>query len=249
MERKEGESIQMEKESFLKRYGLLIATGLVVGAAAVLLTYFGNPANMGFCIACFLRDIAGALNFQRAGFDAEVGTGIVQYIRPEIIGLVLGSTVIAFLRKEFKPRGGSSPMIRFLVAVVVMIGALVFLGCPLRMVIRIGGGDLNAVVGLVGFVVGILVGILVLKRGFSLRRAYQQSMTEGLILPASMVGLLVLALAAPASSSPASAAPAPSTPPSCWLWRWPWWWASWPSAPACAWWAASVTPSCSRISA
>ena len=197
MERKEGESIQMEKESFLKRYGLLIATGLVVGAAAVLLTYFGNPANMGFCIACFLRDIAGALNFQRAGFDAEVGTGIVQYIRPEIIGLVLGSTVIAFLRKEFKPRGGSSPMIRFLVAVVVMIGALVFLGCPLRMVIRIGGGDLNAVVGLVGFVVGILVGILVLKRGFSLRRAYQQSMTEGLILPASMVGLLVLALAAP----------------------------------------------------
>ena len=205
MERKEGESIQMEKESFLKRYGLLIATGLVVGAAAVLLTYFGNPANMGFCIACFLRDIAGALNFQRAGFDAEVGTGIVQYIRPEIIGLVLGSTVIAFLRKEFKPRGGSSPMIRFLVAVVVMIGALVFLGCPLRMVIRIGGGDLNAVVGLVGFVVGILVGILVLKRGFSLRRAYQQSMTEGLILPASMVGLLVLALAAPSfiiSSTP-----------------------------------------------
>ena len=193
MERKEGESIQMEKESFLKRYGLLIATGLVVGAAAVLLTYFGNPANMGFCIACFLRDIAGALNFQRAGFDAEVGTGIVQYIRPEIIGLVLGSTVIAFLRKEFKPRGGSSPMIRFLVAVVVMICALVFLGCPLRMVIRIGGGDLNAVVGLVGFVIGILIGIAFLKKGFSLRRAYQQSLTEGLVFPALMICLIVLA--------------------------------------------------------
>ena len=78
MERKEGESIQMEKESFLKRYGLLIATGLVVGAAAVLLTYFGNPANMGFCIACFLRDIAGALNFQRAGFDAATCDASVQ---------------------------------------------------------------------------------------------------------------------------------------------------------------------------
>ena len=90
----------MEKESFIKRYGLLIGTGLAVGAAAVLLTYLGNPANMGFCIACFLRDIAGALNFQRAGFDAEVGTGIVQYIRPEIIGLVLGSTAIAMVKKE-----------------------------------------------------------------------------------------------------------------------------------------------------
>ena len=172
----------MPKESFVKRYGLLIGTGLVVGAAAVLLTALGNPANMGFCIACFLRDIAGALNFQRAGFDAEVGAGIVQYIRPEIIGLVLGSTAIAFARKEFRPKGGSSPMIRFIVAVFVMIGALVFLGCPLRMVIRIGGGDLNAVVGLVGFALGILVGIAFLKQGFSLRRAYQQSLAEGLML-------------------------------------------------------------------
>ena len=187
----------MQQTSFIKKYGLLILTGVLVGAAAVLLTAFGNPKNMGFCIACFLRDIAGALNFQRAGFDAEVGTGIVQYLRPEIMGLVLGSTVIAFLRKEFRPKGGSSPMVRFVIAVFVMIGALVFLGCPLRMVIRIGGGDLNAVVGLVGFVLGILIGIFCLNRGFSLKRAYAQSMTEGLIFPASMVVLLILVLVAP----------------------------------------------------
>lgn len=184
----------MEKESFLKRYGLLVITGLVVGAAAVALTAFGNPANMGFCIACFLRDIAGALNLQRAGFDAEQGAGIVQYVRPEIIGLVLGSTAIAFAKREFRPKGGSSPMTRFIVAVFVMIGALIFLGCPLRMVIRIGGGDLNAVVGLAGFACGILIGIVFLKNGFSLRRAYKQSMAEGLIFPGLMAVLLVLSL-------------------------------------------------------
>ena len=39
-----------------------------------------------------------------------------------------------------------------------MIGALIFLGCPPRMMIRIAGGDLNAVVGLVGFAAGILSG-------------------------------------------------------------------------------------------
>ncbi len=187
----------MEKESFWKRYGLLTGTGLAVGAAAVLLTGLGNPENMGFCIACFLRDIAGALNLQRAGFDAEAGTGIVQYIRPEIIGLVLGATVLAFAKREFRPRGGSSPMLRFIIAVFVMIGALVFLGCPLRMVIRIGGGDLNAVVGLAGFIIGILIGILFLNRGFSLRRAYAQSMTEGLVFPALMAALLILLLARP----------------------------------------------------
>ena len=187
----------MEKESFVKRYGLLIVTGLAVGIAAVVLTFFGNPANMGICTACFLRDISGALNFQRAGFDAETGAGIVQYLRPEIAGIALGSTIIALLRKEFRPKGGSSPMTRFIIAVFVMIGALVFLGCPLRMVIRIGGGDLNAVVGLVGFVLGILIGVVFLKRGFSLRRAHQQSMTEGLVFPVLMLAMLALLAARP----------------------------------------------------
>ena len=187
----------MEREGFLRRYGPLVLTGVLVGAAAVALTAWGNPANMGFCIACFLRDIAGALDLQRAGFTAETGTGIVQYARPEIMGLVLGSTLIAFWKKEFRPKGGSSPMVRFVIAVFVMIGALVFLGCPLRMVIRIGGGDLNALVGLAGFVLGILIGIVFLKRGFSLKRAYRQSMTEGLLFPGLMLAALALVIWAP----------------------------------------------------
>ena len=183
-----------KKESFLKRYWLIVLTGLIVGAAAVLLTAYGNPQNMGFCIACFLRDIAGALKLQTAGLTAETGTGIVQYIRPEIIGLVLGAFALSLVRKEFRPVGGSSPMTRFVIAVFVMIGALVFLGCPLRMVIRIGGGDLNAIVGLVGFVIGILIGVLFLRGGFSLGRAYRQGMLEGLMFPALMVALLLLLL-------------------------------------------------------
>ena len=37
----------------------------------------------------------------------------------------------------------------------MMIGALVFLGCPLRMVIRMSAGDLNAYVALIGFAGGV----------------------------------------------------------------------------------------------
>ena len=65
------------------------------------------------------------------------------------------------------------------------------------MVIRIGGGDGNALVGLAGFVIGILIGIQFLTRGFSLRRAHPQSMAEGLAFPVLMLGLLGLLLAAP----------------------------------------------------
>ena len=168
----------------------VILAGLAVGAAAVVLTLLGNPKNMGFCTACFLRDIAGAFKLHSAG--------VVQYMRPEIIGLVLGATILAFVRKEFKPTGGSSPMLRFIIGIFVMIGALVFLGCPLRMVIRLGGGDLNALVGLFGFAAGIGVGIVVLNKGFSLRRAYPQSMSEGAATPVFMAAILILSLAVPA---------------------------------------------------
>ena len=171
---------------FIKRNWLVILTGLVTGAAAVVLSALGNPANMGFCIACFERDIAGALKFHSAG--------VVQYFRPEIVGLVLGACIMSLIKKEWKPQGGSSPFTRFVLGMLVMIGALVFLGCPLRMVIRIGGGDVNALVGLLGFVVGIVIGTFPLRFGFSLNRAYKQNAFEGLLFPILLVVLFVLSL-------------------------------------------------------
>lgn len=179
----------MKENTFVRRYGLIVLAGVVVGAAALLLTAAGNPKNMGFCIACFERDIAGALGLH--------GAGKVQYLRPEIPGIVLGAMISALAFREFKARAGSCPASRFVLGLFVMIGALAFLGCPLRMVIRLGGGDLTAVAGLLGFLAGILVGVVFLKRGFSLGRAYPVKRGEGFALPAVMAGLLALLLLAP----------------------------------------------------
>ena len=99
---------------------IVVIAGALVGLAAVLLTALGNPANMGFCIACFLRDIAGACGLH--------GAAKVQYVRPEIIGLVLGSFIMALIKGEFRAKGGSSPATRFVLGAFVMIGALAFLG-------------------------------------------------------------------------------------------------------------------------
>ena len=167
----------------------IIIFGAIIGIIYVALVYFGNPANMGFCLACFIRDTAGGMGLHRAE--------VVQYIRPEIIGLLLGSCLLALFRKEFTPRGGSSPFTRFIIGFFVMIGALMFLGCPFRMVLRIAGGDLNAVIGLVGFILGILVGIFFLNKGFTLKRTYSLSKTEGSLLPVTGLILLILVLAVP----------------------------------------------------
>lgn len=174
----------------MKYEKLIIAiAGLIIGAISVALVYFGNPANMGFCIACFLRDTAGALGLHSAG--------AVQYIRPEIIGLVIGAFLISLGRREFTVRGGSSPLTRFVLGFFVMIGCLMFLGCPFRMVLRLAGGDLNAVLGLVGFAAGIGVGIFFLHKGYSLKRTYKQPLFEGLVFPTSQIVMLIFLVAAP----------------------------------------------------
>ncbi len=170
---------------------MVVVTGVLVGIAALILVKAGNPGNMGFCIACFLRDIAGALKLHNAA--------VVQYMRPEVIGLIIGAFAIAFFKKEFRPRGGSAPFTRFTLGFFVMIGALVFLGCPLRMFLRLGAGDINAVFGLVGFVVGIGIGIFFLNHNFSLSRAYTQSKEEGALPIVVMLGFLILLIIFPAT--------------------------------------------------
>ena len=171
-------------KNFLATRGGIIGVGAVIGILASTLQKLGNPGNMGICVACFERDIAGALGLHRAA--------VVQYIRPEIIGFVLGSLAAALLFKEFKPRDGSATLTRFLLGILAMVGALVFLGCPWRAWLRLAGGDLNAIFGLLGLVAGIWAGTLFLKGGYDLGRSQPAYKSSGLILPLIMAGLLVL---------------------------------------------------------
>jgi uncharacterized protein len=171
----------------------IFGVGLVIGLIAAFLQFNGNPANMGVCVACFCRDIAGALGLHRAD--------VVQYLRPEIIGFVLGSLLSAVAFKEFKPRAGSAPVVRFVLGFFAAIGALVFLGCPWRALLRLSGGDPNAIAGIAGLVAGIWIGILFLKAGFNLGRSQNTYTAAGLILPVVMAGLLILLLAKPQLST------------------------------------------------
>jgi uncharacterized protein len=176
------------KNMFAGRWGI-IGVGIMIGIFAPLLQKWGNPGNMGVCVACFERDIAGALGLHRAD--------LVQYIRPEIIGFVLGSLIAAYLFKEYRPRLGSAPIVRFVLGAFAMIGALVFLGCPWRAALRLAGGDGNAIFGLLGLIFGVWIGTLLLKGGYNLGRTQQTHHTAGWMLPLFMVGLLLLMLVFP----------------------------------------------------
>lgn len=174
----------------MRQKWIIVAAGAVTGLMAILLVRYGNPANMGFCIACFLRDISGGLGLQK--------TPTVQYIRPEIIGLALGAFGAALATREFKSLGGSSTLTRFVLGFVAMIGMLVFLGCPLRAILRLAGGDLNALVGIVGLIAGVGLGIPFLRKGFSLGRAVPQNKSNGYVFIGIVIAVFILLLAKPA---------------------------------------------------
>jgi len=176
------------KHVLATRWGI-IGVGVFIGILAALLQKWGNPANMGICVACFDRDIAGALGLHRAA--------VVQYMRPEIIGFVLGSLAAAYLFKEFRPRAGSAPIVRFILGVFAMIGALVFLGCPWRALLRLAGGDGNAIFGLAGLIFGIWIGTLFLKAGYNLGRTSATHTSVGWLMPLVMAGFLFLMLVFP----------------------------------------------------
>lgn len=177
------------RKNFFASSAGIIAVGAGIGVLAALLQKWGNPGNMGICMACFERDVAGALGLHRAD--------VVQYLRPEIIGFAMGAFAAALLYREFKPKAGSAPMVRFILGMCAMIGALVFLGCPWRALLRLAGGDGNAIFGLAGLAVGVGIGTLFFRAGYTLGRTSKQSFGSGLVMPLVAAGLLVLLLLFP----------------------------------------------------
>ena len=127
------------KNFFASRRGIIVV-GAIIGGLAPLLQNWGNPANMGICVACFERDIAGALGLHRAA--------VVQYMRPEIIGFVLGSLIAAYIFEEFRPRTGSAPIVRF------FLGAFAMRGTPALLASAVKVGEIMGQPEVFGFLVG-----------------------------------------------------------------------------------------------
>ena len=165
--------------------GALALSGGILGAAAVGLVALGNPASTGMCASCFLVNIAGAL-----GLHARESQS---YLRPEILGIVLGAFFAAYSGKEFRVRGGGSPVAHFLGGFFILLGCEVFIGCPIKALLRAAGGGIAGAVGLAGLAAGVLFAALYVRDGFSLPDPRALPEGTGLLLPAAAFLLLLLA--------------------------------------------------------
>lgn len=163
--------------------------GSLAGAGSALLTTLGNPIDGGLSVACFCRDIAGALGLHQ----------IIEfsYLRPELSALVFGASLIALFKKDFQPTGGSSTQLRFFIGIVVAVGIFAFIGCPLRVGLRLAGGDPSAFAALAGLIAGIGAGTAFLVNGFTLGKSAPTTMSSGMAFHAVFALFLFFLLAKP----------------------------------------------------
>lgn len=163
-------------------YALL---GGFFGLAAILLAVLGNPAATGLCASCFLVNVAGALRLH--------GKIAQSYLRPEILGIVLGAFFAAFASREIRVRGGASPALHFVGGGFLLLGCEVFIGCPIKALLRTAGGGAVGLGGLAGLGCGVVFSILFLRDGFVLRPKTDLPEAAGLALPLAAFLLLLAA--------------------------------------------------------
>ncbi len=137
-----------------KNAKLVLFTGVLLGLAGSLLGYLGNPTNTGICISCFLENTAGAF-----GLHDNIR---MQYFRPELPAFILGSFLMALIGGEFKPKTKGVSLGGVALGFLMILGSAVFIGCPIKMLLRLAAGDLTAIAGVVGLVVGVKAGLMAL---------------------------------------------------------------------------------------
>src|SRR5512145_858101 len=174
------------------RYLMTIAlSGLLLGLFGVMLSVWGNPENSGICVSCFIENSAGALGLHN--------NARLQYLRPELIGFVLGAFGSALTRREFRSRGGSAPLFRFAAGFFLIVGCAVFIGCPIKLFLRFTAGDFTALAGVIGLVAGVWCGLKGLAHGVELGRLSSAAAPpgSGLLSPAFFLMLMFFLFAAP----------------------------------------------------
>jgi len=169
---------------------LIIMSGLSLGVLGVALAIWGNPANSGICISCFIENLAGSL--------ALHNNPRMAYFRPEIAGFVAGGLFMALVSRELRPRVGRFPVLGFMFGMLLIVGSSVFMGCPIKMMLRLGAGDMTAMAGVLGLAAGVYTGVWYLRQGVDFGAPSQISgRYQGVFLPLLLIGLFISSLVVP----------------------------------------------------
>lgn len=140
-----------------------LAIGILAAVVQLLLISAGGPEAYGFCVACHTRDLVNIGVNDISGLKLAAAPISQNAILPvlTVIGVLIGAFVSARYYEEFRVKAGSavSYIWYLLGGIFFMIFALFMGGCPYRMGLRIGYGDVVALIGVIAIIAGVVIGI------------------------------------------------------------------------------------------
>ena len=145
-----------------------VTYGVVAGLLAVGVQVFLGvkpPPAYGICTACHPRDMVNWLLNHLTGSDWETAPVSAAVPLLTTIGLVIGASIAARRHREFRWVSLGSRARSLLLGLLVMNAALIVIGCPTRLLLLSAYGEVLALVGVAGLVIGILFGTWLLKKG------------------------------------------------------------------------------------
>jgi hypothetical protein len=141
-------------------YGIVVA--VLAGVAGQWLGV-SPPAAYGVCSACHGRDLANWILNSTEGARLFVTSAGSSWPLLTVVGLVLGSFLAARKNGEFGSVNIGGNARQFAFGAVVMCAALFVAGCPTRLIIRTGYGDLAGAIALGGVAAGVVIATLSLR--------------------------------------------------------------------------------------
>jgi hypothetical protein len=158
----EVESAMQRKHFYLKPW----LFGVICGTLFVLLEVcfsFYPPSAYAFCLTCHTRDLVNSLMNLLTGAHYQTAYLARRVLMVTSPALLIGAFIAARVTGEHSLRKSSHPLFFFAAGFFIMIVGIVIFGCPTRLLIRAGYGDLYGIIAVGGMCIGIWIATGILR--------------------------------------------------------------------------------------
>jgi hypothetical protein len=140
--------------------------GVLAGLIIVLFEAFLNfypPSAYAFCLTCHARDLLNTIINGLFGTNLEVTFIANRALIITSPAVIAGAFSASLIFREFRRVKAERPVLSFIYGFIVMSVATLIFGCPTRIAVRVGYGDLYGILALVGIFAGIWAGTLIIR--------------------------------------------------------------------------------------
>jgi len=154
------------KRGYMKPWVFGVIAGIVVVTAEAIAGFY-PPAAYAFCLTCHSRDLVNTLMNVVFGTHFQVTLLARRMLMLTSPSVLAGAFLGARMNGEFRRQKSTRPLSFFLYGMAVMILGILIFGCPTRLVIRTGYGDVFGMAALAGMVPGVWLATVLIRRKWS----------------------------------------------------------------------------------